>query len=129
MLHLVAATAPVSSTTEALSLIAGVLIPLLVGVITKMRASEGLKAIVNAGLSAVAGALTAVLASTGAVRWQSVVISILSTWIVSVASHYGFWKPTGASQAVQSVAPTFGLGRSVQPRKAQAVKRSPTRRR
>lgn len=97
---------------QTISFLCGVLIPLVVGVLTKVNASAGLKAVVNALLSALAGAL-ATFTQTGLtsdVDWKTLVISVLSVWIVSVATYYGIWKPTGVAGTVNVKTGRFGVG-------------------
>lgn len=96
---------------QTISLLCGVVIPLLVGVLSKVNASSGLKAVLNALLSALAGAL-ATFTQTGlsnGVDWKTLIISILSVWIVSVATYYGVYKPTGVAGSVIAATSRFGL--------------------
>jgi hypothetical protein len=95
---------------QALSVVAGVVVPLLVGLLTKLHAPSGIKAVLNAGLSAVAGTLTATAANSGAFSWREIVTAIGMTWITSVATHYGLYKPTAVDT---KLAPNSGLGRDV----------------
>lgn len=97
---------------QAISMLTGVLIPLAVGVLTRIEASRGLKAVLNAGLSAVSGALVTVSLNSGNLVWKEFVIAVASTWIVSVATHYGLYSPTGTTEAVQNKTSGFGLGAS-----------------
>ena len=97
---------------QTISFLCGIVIPLIVGVLTKINASDGLKAVVNALLSALAGAL-ATFTQTGLtsdVDWKTLVISILSVWVVSVATYYGIWKPTGVAGTVNVKTGNFGIG-------------------
>ncbi len=95
---------------QMLSIIGGAIIPILVGIVTKMSASSGLKAVVNFLLSAVAGAVAVAIEHEGAVNVEEWVVGIGMTWVISVATHYGLWKPTGASSTVQASTAGFGLG-------------------
>ena len=92
----------------ALALVSSTGVPLLTGIITKTSASSGAKAVINLLLSAVLGAVATVVAAKGALVWQEFALSIGVAWVVSVSTHYGFWKPTGVTAAVQ--ANTAGLG-------------------
>lgn len=115
LLILLAATAGTPSKqildAQTISLLVGIVIPLLVGLLSKIHASSGLKAVINAALSAVAGAFSA-FASTGfsATDWKTLVTSIVTTWVVSVATYYGVYKPTGVAGSVIAKTPNFGLG-------------------
>lgn len=93
-----------------LNLVLGVAIPLLVGLVTKLRASSGTKAVMNAGLSAVAGGLGAALAASGRVDLKTVLLGVLTTWGTSILTYYGLWKPTGVSSNLQEVTANIGVG-------------------
>jgi hypothetical protein len=93
----------------------GLIIPLVVGLVTKWHASSGLKAWANVILSVIAGALNVALTSNGDVLLSAWVTGIVQTLVVSVASYYGFWKPTGIAQTVQLVAPSVGIGPALPP--------------
>lgn len=95
-----------------LSLILGTVIPLLVGILTKINASSGVKAVANAFLSALAGVLTTLINAGGVFEWRSVVLTTLLTWVVSVATYYGLYKPTKTAQVVQLKTANFGVGRN-----------------
>lgn len=95
---------------QTLNLVSGTVIPLLVGLVTKKVAAQGLKAVLNAALSAIAGALSVAIAANGHILLGAVVTSMLTTFIASTAVYYGVWKPTGVAGTVADVAPHFGLG-------------------
>lgn len=90
------------------SLLVGTVVPLLVGLLSKSRASSGLKAILNAVLSVLAGATVA--AATGPVEIKTLVVGAISAWVTSVSTYYGLWKPSGVSTAVSNTAPGTGVG-------------------
>ena len=95
---------------QALSIATGVFIPLLVGVVTKLQAPSSVKAIANAGLSALGGALATVITNSGHLVWREFLIAVGLTWVVSVATHYGLWRPTGATDAVGTKTQNIGIG-------------------
>ena len=94
--------------TQVIAMVSGVLIPILVALLTKLRAPSSTKAIANAFLSAVAGALATVI--PGDFSWTTFGIAALSAWAVSVSSHFGLWKPTGTTNTVQEATADVGLG-------------------
>lgn len=98
---------------QILQLGSGVLIPLVVGAITKWKASAGLKAGINFALSAIAGGLTVALSTNGDVVLSTWVQGILTTFITSIAMYYGLWKPTGISTTVQVKTADIGIGTPV----------------
>lgn len=93
---------------QTIILIAGVVIPILVGVLAKAGAPSGLKAILNAALTAAAGVLAQVI--PGAFHWRTFFLAWAATWVVSVATHFGFYKPVGVTGAVQSSTANIGVG-------------------
>lgn len=101
--------------TQLLALISGVFVPLLVGLITKAAASAPLKSLLNALLSAAAGAVSTAIAAGGAVNWKVYALNIGLAWTISVASYYGLWKPSAVASAVNKATPNFGFGRSAPP--------------
>ena len=92
-----------------LSALIGVIIPLLVGLLTKLEASPGVKAIANALLSAITGVVTQIIETGGTFIPSEAIVAVLLTWVVSVATYYGLWKPTHASEVVQLKTAKFGV--------------------
>jgi hypothetical protein len=94
------------SLVQILTLVSSFGIPVLVGLVTQKTTNSGLKATLLAALSLAAGvigeAITAATAGTAFDVFASL-YSFAGVFIVAVASHYGFWKPTGVSDAVQAV--------------------------
>lgn len=95
---------------QTLNLISGAVIPLLVGLVTKKVASQGLKAVLNALLSTLAGAVSVAIAASGTIVVGEVITSMITTFIASTALYYGVWKPTGVAGTVADIAPERGLG-------------------
>lgn len=95
-----------------LNFMVGALIPLLTGLVVKWKASSQLKSIVNLVLSAVAGALTTVIANQGAMKPKEFVAGIAATLVTSWASYGQLWKPSGIADKVAQVSPDFGIGPS-----------------
>ncbi|MGW1998214.1 hypothetical protein [Embleya sp. NPDC001921] len=85
------------------SLLVGVILPILVGLATKVTTSASTKAVALAFLSAVSGFVSEMLDSGDSFRWSTALITWAATFIVAVAVHFGLWKPTGASGAAQKV--------------------------
>lgn len=86
------------------------LLPLLVGLVTKQSWGSGPKAILLLALSGVTEFLVQLQdyvaghAPGEVFSWQTVAYATLIGFIVSVASHYGLWKPTGAAEVAQASA-------------------------
>ena len=93
-----------------LNLLVGLMIPLLVGLVTKEVTSSGIKGLLNALLSAVAGVLTVVIDNGGSWAFTQDMITVgVNTFLISIAAYYGVYKPTGASQKVQETTSDFGI--------------------
>lgn len=112
---------PVTIDVGHISALIGVAIPLLVGLLTKLEAPSGVKAAANALLSALAGVATQVVDAGGTFIPSEAVLSVLLTWVVSVATYYGLWKPTKASEVVQLKTANFGVTRHKRQSDAEAA--------
>lgn len=82
------------------------LLPLLVGLLTKRSWPSSMKAILLLALTAVAQFLVQLQdfwAGPDGSRfdWQSVAYAVLLGFVVSVATHFGLWQPTGATRVAQ----------------------------
>lgn len=90
----------------ALTFLISFLLPLLVGLITTKVTSAGVKAILLAVVSLVTSIATSWAAALQAHQpfdlWTAL-LTFGGVFVVAVASHFGVWKPTGASAAAQSV--------------------------
>ena len=93
-----------------LALLSGAVIPLLVGVVTKLTAPSSVKAIINLVLSAGAGGVSYLVNNSGAGRWQEVVTAALLAYMSSGVTFHNLWKPTGAAPAVQEATASVGVG-------------------
>lgn len=109
-MHVLAVEGSTQIDTATISILLGVVIPIVVGIVTKIDAAPGLKAVLNALLSAITGALNLVLTNEGALVWREFVTSIALAWLVSVATYYGLWKPTGVAGTVATATARVGIG-------------------
>lgn len=85
-----------------------VVIPLLVGLVTKEVTSSAVKAIVLAALSAVAGLATAYV-DAGGLFTEEALQSAVTYFAVAVTTYFGLYKPTGITGKVQEKTSGFGL--------------------
>ena len=86
----------------------GVLIPVLVGLLTKLKASSTLKAVLNIVLGAIQSLIvSSMIDGGGALISKNTFILWVLSLIVSVASYVGVYKPTGISS---KLFPNSGLG-------------------
>ena len=91
-----------------ITIVSGTLIPILVALVAKLNASSGLKAILNFGFSAIAAAIA--LENEASFNWRSFAINFALTYLVSIATYYGLWKPTGVTGTVQEKTADVGVG-------------------
>lgn len=114
VLNLVADEATVPSYITTTTLVANLLalaVPLLVNLITKSSASDGLRAVVNIVATAVLSALALWANPSGVdVTWQLAAYTFLSSLVTSFTAYKAIWKPTGVSGSVVAASSGFGLG-------------------
>lgn len=89
-------------------LVVAVVIPLVVGIVTKEVTSASVKAVVLAAISAISGIATAYINSKGVIS-EAALQDAITYFIVAVGTYYGFFKPTGVTAAVQSKTANFGI--------------------
>lgn len=89
---------------QILNLLVAVIFPVLVGLVTTKTTNSGLKAALLATISLGSGLASQLIANgIDGFDWFTALVTGLGAWVVAIATHYGFWKPTGASDAVQAV--------------------------
>lgn len=91
-----------------LVLLGSVIVPLLVGLLTKIDASSGVKAALNLGLTALVAGLATV--SEIDFQWTAFLVNWGFGWAVSIASYYGFYKPTTIAPRLERATANFGIG-------------------
>ncbi len=93
-------------TWQLLQLLAAVVFPLLVGLVTTRATNPGVKAVTLAALAVLTSLATelgaALQSGTGYDLGQALILGI-GSFLVAVGVHYGLWKPTGAAEAAQGV--------------------------
>lgn len=88
-----------------LMLLAGVVLPVLVGLVTTKTTSPGAKAVLLAVLAVLTSVLTELIAALQSGTPYNLGLALLlglGTFIVAVSTHYGLLKPTGVSAAAQN---------------------------
>ena len=86
-----------------------VVLPILVGLVTTRVTSGAVKAWLLAGLTlatSLATELARAIASGETYDLGLALLAALPAFGISVALHYGLWKPTGVSGAAQSIVVT-----------------------
>ena len=89
---------------QILNLLVAVIFPVAVGLVTTKATHSGVKAALLATISFASGLASQLIANgIEGFDWFTAVITGLGAWVVAIATHYGFWKPAGVSEAVQAV--------------------------
>jgi len=91
---------------QLLNLLLSVGFPVLVGLVTKTVTSSSWKAVLLATVSLASGFVSALLAAVLAGVPFDVVSALLTglaAWLIAIATHFGFWRPTGVTAAVQAI--------------------------
>lgn len=94
-----------------LSLLVGTVVPLLVALVTKARASSTVKGVANLVLSFLAGGLAYLAANEGSAPWQEVAGAGLGAWTLSGVAFHNLWKPLGTTEAVADATAGVGVGK------------------
>jgi hypothetical protein len=93
------------------SILIGTVLPIVVGLVTKLKASSRLKALLLLTLSAVQGLIVnSTLGDGAAVLSADTLLVAAIGWVSAVASYYGLLTPTGVSPKVNEKTAHFGLG-------------------
>lgn len=90
-----------------LTLISGLAIPLVVGLVTKLEASTAAKSLVTVILAVVAGAAQ-VLVAGGGILTDDMVLQTVITLGLALGSFYGIYSPLNTDA---HLAPNAGLGK------------------
>lgn len=91
---------------QLLNLLLAVVFPVLVGLVTTKVTSSTLKAVLLASISLVSGLVSALLAAVLSGVPFDIVAALLTgfaAWIIAIATHLGFWKPSGVTERVQAI--------------------------
>ncbi|MFK4760288.1 hypothetical protein ACI3KS_05070 [Microbacterium sp. ZW T5_45] len=91
---------------QLLNLLLAVVFPVLVGLVTTKVTASTLKAVLLATISLASGLVSALLAAVLAGAPFDIITALLTglaAWIIAIATHLGFWKPSGVTERVQTV--------------------------
>lgn len=90
----------------------GLFVPLVVALITKRFASDGVKGVANVVLSSVAGAVALVLGANPGDHLSvgDFFNSMINSFIVSITSYYALWRATGVTGTLAVKTQDFGIG-------------------
>lgn len=89
-----------------IQLLISTILPILVGLVTKRTTPGGFQALLLAGLAIVTSFLTeflSALSRAGTFDFGVWLVGAITSFVVAVATHYGLWKPTGATAKALAV--------------------------
>lgn len=94
-----------ADTTTILTLVVQLVIPLLVGLLTKTSTSPKTKAALLLLLTAANNFVTGWLTASASIGfdWKVYTFNFVLSLVISIAVHYGIYKPTGATNATQGM--------------------------
>lgn len=104
----------ISVSSWSVLLVTSLIVPVIVGTLTKLNAPATLKVGVNIVLTAVTTLLVVNATADGGalISRQSLNLWVVST-LVSVASYLGFWQNVGGGKGINAMAaPNMGIGPS-----------------
>lgn len=90
-------------------LLLAVILPIIVGFVTTRVTKAAVKTWILTTLTLVSTLLTGLgsaIAADAPFDLGLALILAIPSFAISVATYYGFWKPTGIGQAVQDIEPT-----------------------
>lgn len=93
-----------------LTFVLGSLVPLLTAVLTKVRASSGVKAIVNVLLSVVTGTASYWLLHDGKSTLVGLATAAITAYLASGVTYEHLWKPTNVAPSLHKNTAEFGVG-------------------
>lgn len=93
------------TTVQIVSMLIGIVLPVLVGLVTTKVTEKRVKAVLLALLAAVTGFLTELLHAMNTQAefgWDQAALAWLGTFITAVTVHFGFMKPVGVTDKAQA---------------------------
>jgi hypothetical protein len=93
------------------TVLVGTVLPLLVGFITKLKASSNLKKVCLITISAIQGVIVNATLTDGTafISKETFLLAGLA-WIAALSSYFKILKPTGVAPAVQNRTANIGIG-------------------
>jgi uncharacterized membrane protein len=93
------------------TILIGTVLPLLVGLVTKLDASSNVKKISLITISAVQGVIVnATLIDGTALISSEMLLFAALAWVAALGSYFKVLKPTGVAPAVQNRTANIGIG-------------------
>lgn len=101
---------PFQDPTQVIALISGLLIPLLVGVVTRLSATAGLKSMVLLFLTTVSQVINTLYVPDHGWQWELFVWNFVIAFLTAVGTYLGIYKNVGVTDTIQAKTRYFGIG-------------------
>lgn len=86
-----------------LNVVVSLLLPLLVGLLTKASWNRNLKAVLLLLVAALSAGLTDLATSGTLEGWKLILEQTCINWLIAVATHFHVWRPTGVAAQVAEI--------------------------
>lgn len=90
------------------ALLGGTISPVLTGLVTKLGASSGTKALMALIITALIAVVDAVVNANGAFNPSALVTLFVVTFVAHASSYWNFWRPVGVPGVLATA--EFGVG-------------------
>lgn len=80
-----------------LNIVVSLLLPLLVGLLTKQSWNGNLKAVLLLAVAALSAGIGELIAAGSLDDWKLILGQTAINWLVAVATHFHVWRPTGVA--------------------------------
>lgn len=86
-----------------LNVVVSLLLPLLVGVLTKASWNRNLKAVLLLLVATLSAGVTDLITAGTLESWKLILEQTAINWLIAVATHFHVWKPTGVAAEVAQI--------------------------
>lgn len=99
-------------TPTTIAALIGLAVPLLVSLLSKSHASDGIKVILNLVLTALGSVALTIVGTDGGFDFPAFINAWVAAFVTSVTAYYGAYKPSGLAPGLQTATGSFGFGPS-----------------
>lgn len=89
-----------------LNIVISLILPLIVGLLTKQSWNGNLKAVLLLAVAAISAGLTDLITAGSLEGWKLLLEQTAINWLVAVATHFHIWRPTGVAATVAEIGVT-----------------------
>lgn len=88
---------------QVLNIVVSLVLPLLVGLLTKQSWNGNLKAVLLLAVAALSAGIGQLIAAGSLTDWKLILGQTAINWLVAVAMHFHVWRPTGVAAEVAQI--------------------------